>query len=172
MELRNRSLRERLKVPTAQTGVVVTKVSSLAPGLVRHRHPLSLLWRGAFSRRRCCVGQDLKEDDVIIAIDRKELGDDFTVELRESELVGADYLITCERPAGCCMLVHLRPVFVAAGKERGKPTHFSCLRGGGAHEFEVVLQPLPHVIPRCHGFDCKPSYLLRAISMSTCPHSF
>ena len=39
MELRNRSLRERLKVPTAQTGVVVTKVSSLAPGLVRHRHP-------------------------------------------------------------------------------------------------------------------------------------
>ena len=112
----------------------------------------------AFSRRRCCVGQDLKEDDVIIAIDRKELGDDFTVELRESELVGADYLITCERPAGCCMLVHLRPVFVAAGKERGKPTHFSCLRGGGAHEFEVVLQPLPHVIPRCHGFDCKPSY--------------
>ena len=170
MELRNRSLRERLKVPTAQTGVVVTKVSSLAPGLVRHRHPLSLLWRVLTAS--VPWAQDLKEDDVIIAIDRKELGDDFTVELRESELVGADYLITCERPAGCCMLVHLRPVLVAAGKERGKPTHFSCLRGGGAHEFEVVLQPLPHVIPRCHGFDCKPSYLLRAISMSTCPHSF
>ena len=70
------------------------------------------------------------------------------------------------------MLGHPDSGCVAAGKERGKPTHFSCLRGGGAHEFEVVLQPLPHVIPRCHGFDCKPSSLLRAISMSTCPHSF
>ena len=97
---------------------------------------------------------------VIIAIDRKELGDDFTVELRESELVGADYLITCERPTGCRMLGHPDSGCVAAGKERGKPTHFSCLRGGGAHEFEVVLQPLPHVIPRCHGFDCTPSYLI------------
>ena len=48
------------------------------------------------------------------------VGDDFTVELRTSELLGADYLITC--------------------KERGLATHFDCLRHGEPHSFEVVRQ--------------------------------
>lgn len=96
MELRNRSLRDRLKVAPEQTGVVVTKVSPIAVK----------------------AGLQLQEDDVIIAIDHKKLGDDFTVELRTSELLGADYLITC--------------------KAKGVPTHFDCLRHGEPHSFEVV----------------------------------
>jgi hypothetical protein len=128
MDLRNRSLRDKLRVPPQQTGVVVTKVSSQAAGLL------------------------LQEDDVITAIDHKAVGDDFTLELRHSELVTADHLITC--------------------KQMGLPTHFSILREGKSVEFSVVLKPLPHVLPRCHGFDCEPTYLIiggMVFSPLSCP---
>ena len=128
MELRNRSLRDKLRVLPEQTGVVVTKVSPLAAEL------------------------QLLEDDVITAIDNKVVGDDFTVELRRSELVAADYLITC--------------------KQMGEPTQFSILRNGKPLEFSVLLTPLPHVIPRCHNFDCVPTYLIiggLVFTPLTCP---
>ena len=52
----SQSLRDRLKVAPEQTGVVVTKVSPIAAK----------------------AGLQLQEDDVIIAIDHKKVGDDFT----------------------------------------------------------------------------------------------
>ena len=128
MELRNRSLRDKLRVAPEQTGVAVTKVSSQAAEL------------------------QLLEDDVITAIDDKMVGDDFTVELRRSELVAADYLITC--------------------KQIGKPTKFTILRDGQPIELSVMLKALPHVIPRCHNFDCVPTYLIvggLVFTPLTCP---
>lgn len=110
MELRNRSLRDRLKVAPEQTGVVVTKVSPIAVN----------------------AGLQLQEDDVIIAIDHKNVGDDFTVELRTSELLGADYLITC--------------------KAKGVATHFDCLRHGEPHSFEVVRCCISLAL-RCNSFN-------------------
>ena len=54
-ELRNRSLRDSLRVPSELNGVVVTAVSPLMAG-----------------------GGLLKVDDVITSIDGKPVGDDFT----------------------------------------------------------------------------------------------
>jgi len=64
----------------------------------------------------------------------------FTVELRQSELLAADYLITCKR--------------------WGEPTRFSILRAGEPREFSTVLAPLPHHMPRASGFDCEPTYAI------------
>ena len=64
----------------------------------------------------------------------------FTVELRTSELLAADYLITCKR--------------------WGESTRFSILRAGEPREFSTVLAPLPHHMPRASGFDCEPTYAI------------
>jgi len=114
-ELRNPSLRRKHRVPAERTGVLVTAVSPLA-------------------------GLPLQEDDVIVAIDGKPLGDDGTVELRRLELMSADFLITCKPPGGA--------------------TTFSVLRSGAPLEVSAVLRPLAHTLPRCHGFDCTPEYII------------
>ena len=64
----------------------------------------------------------------------------FTVELRQSELLAADYLVTCKR--------------------WGESTRFSILRAGEPREFSTVLAPLPHHMPRASGFDCEPTYAI------------
>tara|TARA_B100000795_G_scaffold221586_1_gene176287 strand:- start:293 stop:808 length:516 start_codon:yes stop_codon:yes gene_type:complete len=64
----------------------------------------------------------------------------FTVELRQSELLAADYLVTCKR--------------------WGESTRFSILRAGEPREFSAVLAPLPHHMPRASGFDCVPTYAI------------
>ena len=64
----------------------------------------------------------------------------FTVELRQSELLAADYLVTCKR--------------------WGESTRFSILRAGVPREFSAVLAPLPHHMPRASGFDCVPTYAI------------
>ena len=64
----------------------------------------------------------------------------FTVELRQSELLAADYLVTCKR--------------------WGESTRFSILRAGELREFSTVLAPLPHHMPRAAGFDCVPTYAI------------
>ena len=189
-ELRNQSLRRYLNVPPERTGVVIR---SVAPA----------------------IADLMQEDDVIVAIDDKKVGDDFTVELRKcapppahhaavtrmpmptparrvacslapllfpppptlttppssphpptpptpsqtpfrlppsplapptyrcsnrSELLAADYLVTCKR--------------------MGEPTRFSVLRNGQPREFSAVLGPLPHHMPRASGFDCVPTYVI------------
>jgi len=114
-ELRNQSLRRYLQVPEGTTGVVIRNVAPAIASL-------------------------LQEDDVITRIDDKVVGDDFTVELRQSELLAADYLITCKR--------------------WGESTRFSILRAGEPREFSTVLAPLPHHMPRAAGFDCEPTYAI------------
>lgn len=114
-ELRNQSLRRYLQVPEGTTGVVIRNVAPAIATL-------------------------LQEDDVITRIDDKVVGDDFTVELRQSELLAADYLVTCKR--------------------WGESTRFSILRAGEPREFSAVLAPLPHHMPRASGFDCVPTYAI------------
>ena len=40
------------------------------------------------------------------------------------------------------------------------PTTFSVLREGEPLQCSGALRPLPHVLPRCHSFDCEPDYLI------------
>ena len=85
-------------------------------------------------------GPLLRVDDVIVAIDGHKLGNDHTVALRRGEIVKADYLITA-KPAAV-------------------PTTFELLRAGKALRVSALLTPLPPPIPRNHGFDSAPEWLL------------
>jgi len=71
-ELRNQSLRRYLNVPPEQTGVVIR---SVAPA----------------------IAELMQEDDVIVAIDDKKVGDDFTVELRKCAAAAARRHATATR---------------------------------------------------------------------------
>eukprot|EP00658_Telonema_sp_P-2_P013178 TRINITY_DN14995_c0_g1_i2.p1 TRINITY_DN14995_c0_g1~~TRINITY_DN14995_c0_g1_i2.p1 ORF type:complete len:457 (-),score=108.56 TRINITY_DN14995_c0_g1_i2:517-1887(-) len=106
--LHNKSLRHSLKVPRGMTGVVVVDAS-----------PRALAPDGSTL---------LEKDDVIFAIDGHTLGDDFTVTLRNDELVHAGFLIT--------------------GKRAGESTVFSVLRDAKRIELTAELGPLPAPIPR------------------------
>ena len=79
-------------------------------------------------------------DDVITSIDGTELGNDYTVLLRAGERVGADYLIT--------------------SKHIGSPTTLGLLRGGRRLAWSGVLGPIPPPIPRTHGLDASPEWVL------------
>ncbi|KAL1521992.1 hypothetical protein AB1Y20_021637 [Prymnesium parvum] len=82
----------------------------------------------------------LRAGDVITAIDGRPVGDDYTVRLRGDELVAADYLIT--------------------GKRVSVPTRLELLRGGSHRTVSVTLGAIPAVIPRTHGVDAQPEWLL------------
>uniref|UniRef100_A0A7S2EWF2 Protease Do-like PDZ domain-containing protein n=1 Tax=Trieres chinensis TaxID=1514140 RepID=A0A7S2EWF2_TRICV len=120
--LQNRSLRKLLGMPKRSSGVVVTRVS-----------PLAVREHG---------GEDafLRENDVITHIDGRTLGDDYTVALREGELMNADFLIT--------------------GKRVGESTAFDVVRAGEKMRVEAVLGPLPSNAPREHKMDCVPGWLV------------
>lgn len=126
-DLRNASLRRRHSVSDDTTGILITKVSPNAT-----------------------VG--LQPDDVIVAIDGKDVGDDGSVELRQSELVGFSFLITCKRA--------------------GASTSFSVMRAGERVELSGTLQPLPPVLPCVSGFDCSAEYVIvggLVFTRLTCP---
>ena len=123
--LLNRSLRSYHKLPAGATGVVLTDVSPLA---------------AAAARADDASADFLEVNDVIMRIDGLAVGDDYTCELRERELVTADYLVTC------------KPV--------GEPTCFEVLRNGEPRTIVAVLGPLQPPMPRTHGFDCAPSWLV------------
>ncbi len=114
-DLRNDSLRRRHLVPEGTTGVLIKKVSEHA-------------------------AVSLREGDVLVAVDGKPVGDDGTVELRASELVSCEFLLTC--------------------KPEGEPTSFSVLRSGSPLELSGVLAPLPRRLPRTNGFDASPEYVI------------
>jgi len=114
-ELRNASLRRRHRVPDDVTGVLVTRASS-----------------------HSALG--VRVDDVVLSIDGKKVGDDGSVELRESELVSYEFLLT--------------------GKQRGEPTSVLVLRGGERVQLCAPLSQLPRRLPRNHGFDCFPHYVI------------
>ena len=132
-QLESPALRERLGVPDNVSGVAVTFVS-----------PISSVGRNESSG----YGQPLLQrsepllqaDDVITSIDGHRVGNDHTVALRGGEIVRADYLIT--------------------SKAAGVPTTFEVLRRGKAGHITAVLTPLPPPIPRNHGFDSSPEWLL------------
>lgn len=114
-ELRNDSLRRRHLVPEDTTGVLVTKVSAHS-------------------------SMGLEPEDVLTHVDGKPVGDDGTVELRRSELVSHEFLVTC--------------------KAQGQPTSVSVLRQGQPLTLSSVLTPLPRRVPRTNGFDCSPEYVI------------
>jgi len=124
-KLQNKSLRRFLRFG-GTSGVVVTKVSPLAAAAAEE------------------TGQDfLRRDDVITHIDGAELGDDYTVPLREdrrSEFMNADFLIT--------------------GKKKGEPTTFDIIRESKSLRITSVLGPLTPNAPRDHGVDCTPEWLV------------
>ena len=124
-KLQNKSLRKFLKF-TGSSGVVVTKVSSMAAAAAKE------------------AGCDfLQPNDVITHIDGVELGDDYTVPLREdrkSEFMNADFLIT--------------------GKRKGKSTTFDVIRDSNSLRITSVLAPLMPNAPRDHGIDCTPEWLV------------
>jgi len=117
--LQNKSLRKLLKMPKESTGVVVTRVSPLA-------------------EKR--YNTFLKENDVITHIDGRSIGDDYTVALRQDELMNADFLIT--------------------GKRSGVPTVFDVIRDTKSLKISVTLGPLPSNVPREHNLDCTPEWLV------------
>lgn len=117
--LQNKSLRKLLNMPKESTGVVVTRVS-----------PLAAKKYDAF----------LRENDVITHIDGRSIGDDYTVSLRQDELMNADFLIT--------------------GKRRGDPTVFDVIRDTEPLKICVTLGPLPSNVPREHNLDCTPEWLV------------
>eukprot|EP00656_Telonema_subtile_P039137 TRINITY_DN44274_c0_g1_i2.p1 TRINITY_DN44274_c0_g1~~TRINITY_DN44274_c0_g1_i2.p1 ORF type:complete len:525 (+),score=90.30 TRINITY_DN44274_c0_g1_i2:51-1625(+) len=122
--LHNKSLRLSLKVPEGMSGVVVTDCSPLA--------------------QTKAGGQLFQKDDVILSIDGHTLGDDFTVTLRNDELVHAAFLIT--------------------GKRAGQDTKFSVLREAKKVELKAQLGPLPPPIPRFPGekdqFGLQPAWVI------------
>jgi len=79
-------------------------------------------------------------NDVVTAIDGKPVGDDLTVALRPGERVQVDCLITHKVP--------------------GTATELQILRGGVPLTFRASLAPLPPLLPRWHGFDCTPEWLV------------
>lgn len=81
-----------------------------------------------------------KANDVLTHIDGKELGEDYTVALRGDELMNADFLLT--------------------GKRKGEPTAFRVVRDTKPLEFTTTLRPLTPKIPRNHGIDCTPEWLV------------
>ena len=126
--LQSRALRRLLGMSKKTSGVVVTRVSPLA----RSRHD-----EGSGDDRE----EDfLRENDVITRIDGRALGDDYTVALREGELMNADFLIT--------------------GKRVGQPTTFDVVRDGAERTVTSVLRPLPSNVPREHKMDSFPGWLV------------
>jgi hypothetical protein len=126
-DLRNASLRRRHSVSEETTGILITQVSPNATVA-------------------------LKPDDVIVAIDGKAVGDDGSVELRQSELVGFSYLLTSKRA--------------------DQSTSFSVLRAGECVELEGKPKPLPPVLPCTSGFDCTAEYVIiggLVFTRLTCP---
>jgi len=117
--LQNKSLRKFLSF-TGNSGVVVTKVSPLAA--------------------KANEGNFLAKDDVITHIDGRELGEDYTVALRENELMNADFLIT--------------------GKRKGEATTFNIMRDTKPIEITTTLWPLVPNAPRDHDLDCTPEWLV------------
>ena len=85
-------------------------------------------------------GDFLQKEDVITHIDGKELGEDYTVPLRGDELMNADFLIT--------------------GKKKGQATKFNIIRDTTPIEICSTLAPLTSNIPRDHGIDCTPEWLV------------
>ena len=80
------------------------------------------------------------KNDVITAIDGVRVGDDGTVPLRAGERVKLDYMIT--------------------SKVAGAKTSLSVLRGGVPLVIERPLSPLVPPLPRWHGFDCEPEWVV------------
>ena len=131
--LESPALREKLGVPDNTSGVAITAVSSIST--VGRNSTQRLDGEGDGD-----AGPLLRVDDVVVAIDGHRLGNDHTVALRGGEIVRADYLIT--------------------SKAAAVPTTFDVLRNGHALRFSSVLTPLPPPIPRNHGFDSTPEWLL------------
>jgi len=129
--LENRGLRRFLKVPDGTSGAVVVAVS-----------PLSALAptdaEGAIADG--ANASALRIHDVVTAIDGQDVGDDLTVELRPGERVQVDSLIT--------------------HKVAGTMTELQILRGGQPLTLRAELAPLAPLLPRWHGFDCSPEWVV------------
>lgn len=117
--LENKSLCKKLKLSAGVTGVLIKDVSPLA--IINHNRifgPDSLY---------------LQKGDVITFIDGKQVGSDYTANLRESELIDADYLIT--------------------NKRQDEITTFSILRSTIPLEIKTICSPLKSNIPRQYNID-------------------
>ena len=68
------------------------------------------------------------------------MGDDLSIALRPGERVQVD-----------CLITH---------KVAGSTTELSILRGGQRLTIHAKLAPLPPLLPRWHGFDCSPEWVV------------
>ena len=129
-KLENRGLRRSLKVPNGTSGGVVVAVSPLS----------ALAPTSAEGAAEEGSKSALHIDDVITAIDGQAVGDDLSVALRPGERVQVD-----------CLITH---------KEAGTTTEFDILRAGQPLTLRAMLAPLPPLLPRWHGFDCSPEWVV------------
>ena len=151
-KLQNKSLRRFLRFG-GTSGVVVTKVSPLAAAAAEE------------------TGQDfLRRDDVITHIDGAELGDDYTVPLREDrryvqnrwvqEKIIETELIHSTSHTASTRSEFMNADFLITGKKKGEPTTFDIIRESKSLRITSVLGPLTPNAPRDHGVDCTPEWLV------------
>lgn len=137
-KLENTGLRRYLKVPDGTSGAVVVAVSPLSALSVAAANASST--DSSASADNATTTTALLVDDVVTAIDKQTIGDDLTVALRPGERVQVD-----------CLVTH---------KAAGTATELQVVRGGRPLTVRAHLAPLPPLLPRWHGFDCSPEWVV------------
>ncbi|KAL3146345.1 hypothetical protein ABBQ32_003036 [Trebouxia sp. C0010 RCD-2024] len=116
-DMENTHLREHLQVAANQSGSLVYKIDPLAPA-----HDV------------------LKENDVVMEIDRVPIADDGTVEFRNEERVEFSHIVRA--------------------KHIGDSLDVKVLRDGQLLDLKFQLKQRRPLVPILHGVDCVPSYFI------------